>query len=87
MSIIFHIGYPKAGSTTLQKSLWARCSDIVNLGSYPLENLGIDSVDNKLYERQPVNFDSRIKQFYNSINIPDSYDYKKSVTTDLFDQL
>ena len=87
MSIIFHIGYPKAGSTTLQKSLWARCSDIVNLGSFPLDNVGIDCVTNKLNPKQPINCDERIKQFYNSINMADSYDYKKRVTTNLFDQL
>lgn len=45
----FHIGYPKCGSTTLQKQLFNLHSEINFLGIYPTRNTGIDSQlsDNK----------------------------------------
>lgn len=36
----FHVGFPKAASSTLQKSLFSRHSGILNLGVYPKNNVG-----------------------------------------------
>ncbi|MGK7897468.1 MAG: sulfotransferase domain-containing protein [Xenococcus sp. (in: cyanobacteria)] len=70
MSIVFHIGYPKAASTTLQKSLFANHSAIVNLGIYPTGNIGQDS-----NAPQPHNVpflkDLRIQSFYQSLTCND----------------
>lgn len=41
--LIFHIGYPKAASTTLQKQLFNRHSQINNLGVLPTNNIGQDT--------------------------------------------
>lgn len=40
--ICFHLGYPKAASTTLQKCVFNRHSQIINLGLYPQANIGRD---------------------------------------------
>ena len=37
---VFHIGYPKAGSTTLQKHLFNEHSEINNLGIFPTQSIG-----------------------------------------------
>ncbi|AFZ45128.1 hypothetical protein PCC7418_3003 [Halothece sp. PCC 7418] len=41
--IAIHVGYPKAASTTLQKHLFNKHSELRNLGLYPTQNIGIDS--------------------------------------------
>jgi hypothetical protein len=41
--MFFHVGYPKAASTTLQKALFNNHKDILNLGIYPISNIGYDT--------------------------------------------
>jgi hypothetical protein len=41
--IVFHVGFPKAASTTLQKALFDRHPDINYLGMYPTSNIGVES--------------------------------------------
>lgn len=43
MNICFHIGFPKSASTTLQKHLFDKHSQINFLGIYPTSNIGQDS--------------------------------------------
>ena len=50
MRIFFHIGFPKAASTTLQKQLFANHPQLVNLGLYPTSNVGNDNF--KFSERE-----------------------------------
>ena len=49
MKVCFHIGFPKSASTTLQKHLFDRHSEINFLGIYPTGNIGQDSnaINNK----------------------------------------
>jgi hypothetical protein len=41
--VFVHVGYPKSASTTLQKHLFSKHEEIINLGVYPTKNIGIDS--------------------------------------------
>lgn len=63
--IAIHIGYPKAASTTLQKHLFNKHSDINNLGVYPTANLGRDSneIDYNCIFLQNDN----LRYFYNNL--------------------
>lgn len=61
--IYIHLGYPKAGSTTLQKALFLHHSDVVNLGLYPQSNVGKDSVDT-VSDSIPYLNDLELRDFY-----------------------
>ncbi len=83
--IFFHIGYPKSASTTLQKQLFNKHSQVVNLGLYPTKNIGSDSEDideNSLYIK-----DSRVKNFYDILLKNDEISYKNSNVSALLDKL
>lgn len=66
MNVVFHIGYPKAASTTLQKCLFKDHSEIINLGIYPTNNVGRDSNDTKL-DNVPILNDPRLASFHHSL--------------------
>lgn len=79
-----HIGYPKAGSTTLQQNLFAQHSEIINLGLYPTANVGNPSSANKVREQQEFNVpylkDGRIKSLYSELVQADGivFDHQKN---------
>lgn len=74
-TVYFHIGYPKSASTSLQKQLFNRHSDIINLGVFPTNNIGYDSeyIDNNSAYLQ----DSELRRFYDNLVMGDSIDYNE----------
>ncbi|MCF8011405.1 MAG: sulfotransferase [Clostridiales bacterium] len=83
-NIIFHIGYPKSASTTLQKHLFQKHPEINNLGIYPTSNIGIDTnvVDNNcVYLR-----DNNLYDFYCNLVMLPSIDYFYSDNINLFEK-
>ena len=69
-NIVFHVGYPKAASTTLQKSLFNAHKEIANLGIYPKGNVGRDS--NGIGQcKAPIMSDVRIRKFYRMLTQED----------------
>ncbi|MBN1797230.1 MAG: sulfotransferase domain-containing protein [Spirochaetales bacterium] len=82
--VVIHIGYSKAASSTLQKNLFARHSELNNLGSYPTQVLGKLSapVDKPCeYLTNPY-----LKEFYKKIYMLDGIDYSFSGITDIFNK-
>ena len=77
VTFIFHIGYPKSGSTTLQRCLWAKHSEVINLGINPKNNIGRDLTNYN--NDQIIDKDERIIDFYNYLCKTDAtnYPYKK----------
>ena len=78
-NVFVHVGLPKAASTTLQKHLFNRYDTMLNLGVYPVNNIGQDSVG---IDRSACYLkDSRIKEFYSHLLCDDelSFDYQKAV--------
>ncbi|MEO1256342.1 MAG: hypothetical protein AAFY41_15845 [Bacteroidota bacterium] len=86
MTVVFHVGFPKAASTTLQKSLFAKHSEIVNLGIYPTGNIGKDSKDTEP-TNAPILQDSRIKSLYQSLTNEDGVLFDGSATKQLLHTL
>ena len=72
-SVYFHIGYPKAASSTLQKYLFQKHSEIEFLGIYPKNNIGIDS-DSQVHENLFLN-DPKLREFHNALVFMDSVEY------------
>lgn len=73
--MILHIGYPKSASTTLQKQLFDRHSELNFLGVYPTKNIGIDSEyvnENSHYLRS-----AELRDFHHIICNIDGVDYRK----------
>ena len=64
--IYFHVGYPKAASTSLQKKLFARDDSLINLGLYPSANVGVDFIGT-FDEKTNYENDPRIAQIYHAI--------------------
>ena len=87
MTSFFHIGYPKAGSTTLQKCLWGKHSEIVNLGLFPTNNMGKDSSIEKKDIKQPIFINSKIREFYNYLILKDSLDFPKEKVKKLYSNI
>jgi hypothetical protein len=82
MKIAVHIGYPKAASTTLQKHLFHKHSELNNLGNYPTANIGIDSeeIDS---EASYLKY-KELKQFYSNILQLDDIEYAFSKNDAIF---
>ncbi|AKF24362.1 hypothetical protein YH65_02345 [Sulfurovum lithotrophicum] len=81
-NILIHIGYPKAASTTLQKHLFHKHSQLFNLGLYPGTNIGIDTEEAheaSLYEKDPY-----LRTFYDNLIQMDSIEYDYNDTTVLY---
>ena len=84
MSVIFHLGYPKAASTTLQKSLFYNHPSIINLGSYPRSNIGVDDQNLSGFCQPYIEKDKRIKQLYKMLFHEQPIFYSKFEASQLF---
>lgn len=73
--IVFHIGFPKSGSSSLQVGLSA-CDEVVFLGLYPTCNVAEMGVDDDTPSGVPYLEDLRIREFYNAFSLKD-YDAAK----------
>jgi hypothetical protein len=71
MKILFHIGLPKAASSSLQVGLSA-CADIVFLGLYPTQNVaeGLNTSSGP-HRKIPYLNDPRLKEFYLAFGLKD----------------
>jgi hypothetical protein len=81
MKILFHIGLPKAASSSLQVGLSA-CADIVFLGLYPTQNVaeGLNTAKDP-HKEIPYFDDPRIKEFYLAFSLKD---YSTRMQSDLY---
>jgi hypothetical protein len=78
--ITVHVGYPKAGSTTLQKHLFHKHPEVVSLGIYPSGNVGRDSgLPTPLPRFQK---DERLQRLHRMLisEKPDAYDLEDAST-------
>ncbi len=82
MCIFVHIGYPKSASTTLQKHLFHKHSDINYFGLYPTKNIGQDTP--KIDRNARFLTDKNLRTFYKALLMeePDEYSHQEAV--DLF---
>ncbi len=76
LQICIHIGCAKAASTTLQKQLFDKHSEINNLGIYPTGNLGKDS--NEINYDCPYLKNEHLRRFYYNLVILDGIEYRVS---------
>ncbi|HBB32482.1 MAG TPA: hypothetical protein DDZ80_31970 [Cyanobacteria bacterium UBA8803] len=82
--IFIHVGCAKAASTTLQKHLFDKHSEINNLGTYPTGNLGKDSSEinwDCIYLR-----DEKLKKFYYNLVALDGLEYRSSGNLELYQE-
>jgi hypothetical protein len=82
--IYFHIGYPKSASTTLQKQLFNKHSELINLGLYPTNNVGSDTT---ISEFSNYTNDKNIKLFYDNLLKKNELNYQKSSNDKLRNKL
>ena len=82
-NIVFHVGYPKAASTTLQKNLFSAHTDVTNLGVYPTSNIGKDSKFSKAINA-PILSDLRISKLHDYIACQDGIIFDKVETKQLW---
>ena len=90
MQIIFHVGFPKAASTTLQKQLFAQHPELVNLGIYPKSNIGIDDlhpIPPGMQTKIKYLDDDRISRLYRLLIHPNGLEYNREIAEDLWLQL
>lgn len=81
----FHIGFPKAASTTLQKQLFDKHSELNFLGVYPTSNIGQDSNEknkNSLYFKSDT-----LKQFHNCLTNLEGVEYHFSNVMKYFEDI
>lgn len=81
MKILFHIGLPKAASSSLQVGLSA-CGDIVFLGLYPTRNVaeGLNA-SSEPHRKIPYLKDPRIREFYLAFGLKE---YSAQMQCDLY---
>ena len=65
MDVVFHIGYPKAASTTLQKHLFCCHSDLNSLALFPRKNAGLEAVTRR--ENIPYLESEDLRKFYKAL--------------------
>lgn len=75
MKIWFHIGYPKAGSTTLQKQFFNPHSEINFLGVYPNSNTGIDT--ETMDENHPYFLLPKLQDLHTSLTMDEEFNAEK----------
>lgn len=83
-NIFVHVGYPKSASTTLQKTLFSKHSDILNLGLYPTNNIGVDTKETS--EDSIYLNDGYLKIFYDNMTKLNEKEYAKSNNEFLFNE-
>jgi hypothetical protein len=83
--IFIHAGFPKAASTTLQRHLFNRHSEIKYLGLYPLHNIGIDTEEDGVSAVYLQ--DKELRSLYNNIVDLGVIEYEASVNKRLFDSV
>lgn len=70
-NLVAHVGYPKAGSSTLQKKLFSNHPDLINLGLYPTANIGNDGISgdvrSTVASQIPYISDKRIPLLYKQL--------------------
>lgn len=81
-SVYIHVGYPKSGSTTLQKQLFNKHTEINNLGLFPTDNVGRDS-DYIDYNSTYLS-DANLRKFYNNLVMLEGIRYYNSGNKRLF---
>lgn len=84
-NIYFHIGYPKSASTTLQKQCFNKHNEIINLGLYPTNNVGLDT--EKIDENSYYISDKNVKLFYDNLLKKDEISYQFTKNHLLLDDL
>ena len=88
MITYIHVGYPKAGSTTLQKRLFALHPEIINLGLYPTNNIG-NSVDgpnlDEICRKVPYLYDPRIAELYRRLSRTSGLEFDQSAVRALWE--
>ena len=78
MKVVIHIGFPKAGSSSLQKGL-SQCADLTFLGLYPTNNIAEVGGNVSKSEKQiPYLSDPRIAAFYRAFARAD-YSHEEQV--------
>jgi len=90
MLTIFHVGYPKAASTMLQKQLFALHPSLINLGLYPSSNIGNDNVkplDQENFDKIPYLSDSRIKALYKILTQSGGLEFDFEAAKSLWQQI
>lgn len=83
-SVIVHVGYPKAASTTLQKHLFSRHGDIQYFGNYPTNNVGMDSSLRDEYARYLS--DRSLRAIYKEMLKRDKKHYNKMRIQELMEE-
>jgi hypothetical protein len=84
-NVFFHVGYPKSASTTLQKQLFNKHTELVNLGLYPTKNEGVDKETNP--ETSFYFMDPLVKLFYDNLLKLDTVRYQQTDNFDLYTSL
>ncbi|TXR53349.1 sulfotransferase domain-containing protein [Reinekea thalattae] len=82
--IYFHVGFPKSGSTTLQKKLFDKCDQINFLGQYPVSNIGLDSEYIKT-STHDASGEAVLSYFHESISHDSEIAFKKKFQEGVFD--
>lgn len=86
MSIVFHVGFPKAASTTFQNQLFAQHSDLINLGIYSTDNVGTMTHTSEPLNA-PILNDFRIQRLHRSLTEDDGILFDQNAAKELFSQL
>jgi hypothetical protein len=73
---VFHIGFPKSASSTLQKQLFDKHSQINFMGIYPTVNIGQDSVENNTNTLYLKN--NSLKEFHYCLTNMEGIEYEFS---------
>lgn len=81
-STYIHVGYPKSGSTTLQKQLFSKHTEINNLGIFPTDNVGKDT-DYIDYDSVYLN-NTDLQKFYHNLVMLEGIQYHNSENPSLF---
>lgn len=87
MKTIFHIGYPKAASSFLQKDIFGRHPNILNLGLYPTQNIGVEVSSRDVSGDIPYLADLRIKELYTNIMQPGGLQFDLTSTKRLWERI
>lgn len=84
-NIVFHIGFPKSASTTLQKQMFDKHSQINFMGIYPTGNIGQDT-DEKNIDTHYLKNES-LKDLHNCLTNLEGIEYHFSDVVNYFDDI